>query len=368
MVLHNEIDPLPSKRIEKTKKFTKYFSKIKIIFSKSFLRLANAIFLLGKHSSTAGNSSLEIMGGGFLRTKNFFAKVVKLMPHVSIALVAVLVVASNLIVKYARADFSMIYPDPANEIAFASMVDPYTPLISQDGIAADSAYQNSGGAFVALNGTVDTNITQREEPLPDNSSATITYVVKDGDTLTSLGWKFGVKLATLTYFNDLENENLVKPGQKLKIPPKGYEVSASQLAKKERERQLASASRNTVTRSSSRSQTTASSVNHAPGSSKNGYPYGYCTYYVATRRYVPSSWGNAKAWLSSASRAGYSTGSQPAVGSIVVTAESWWGHVAYVESVNGGNITIAEMNAVGWGKISRRTISAYGGVVRGYIY
>jgi surface antigen len=44
------------------------------------------------------------------------------------------------------------------------------------------------------------------------------------------------------------------------------------------------------------------------------------------------------------------------------------GHVAYVEQVSGGTITISEMNYRGWGVVDRRTLSAYGGVVRGYIY
>lgn len=291
------------------------------------------------------------------------------LPHISFVIVAVLVTATNLVVKYAKADFTVSFPEPSTEIAVASMADPYTPIISHDGISADTAYQSSGGAFVALNNSVDTVITEREAPLPDNSSSTINYVVQQGDTLTVLGWKFGVKLATLMYVNDIDNANLVRPGQSLKIPPKGYEVSASAIAKKEKEKQLASAARNTTIRSSSSARSSQSgniSVRQAAGSSVNGYPYGYCTYYVATKRYVPANWGNAKNWLNSAQRAGYSTGREPAVGSIGVTSESWWGHVTYVESVNGDSVTISEMNAVGWGKRSTRTLPA--SYFRGFIY
>lgn len=372
MALHNDIDPLPSneERVNKIKIFSN-IPKIKPIEVISISKLATAIFLLGIRSRRV----IAVLGDSAVsesrRASTFLHKLKPVLPHVSIATVAIIVILSNLIVKYAKADYTVTFPEPASEIAIASNIDPYTPLIQKDGVAADAAYQNSGGSFVALNTTVDTAITQREEPLPDNSTETISYSVQDGDTLTSVGWKFEVKLATLMYLNDIDNANLVKPGQTLKIPPKGYEVSASLIAKKEKERELASARRNTAIRNASNSRTArasgaASKVSTLAGSSQNGYPYGYCTYYVATRRYVPSNWGNAKNWLNSAQRAGYATGGEPAVGSIGVTPESWWGHVVYVESVNGNSVTFSEMNAVGWGKKSTRTlpVSAF----RGFIY
>jgi surface antigen len=78
--------------------------------------------------------------------------------------------------------------------------------------------------------------------------------------------------------------------------------------------------------------------------------------------------GNAKNWLNSARGDGMSTGSTPAVGAIMVSSESWWGHVAYVESVNGDSFTISEMNYAGWGVVDRRTVSVESGEVRGFIY
>jgi len=187
-------------------------------------------------------------------------------------------------------------------------------------------------------------------PSTENRASTITYIVQFGDTLSSIGWNYGLKMATIKAVNNLSSET-IKPGQSLKLPP--ADLSASYLAQLVAQRKQVAG---------------AKTVNRTPGSSKNGYPYGWCTYYVATRRYVPSHWGNASAWLSSARSAGYATGSQPAVGAIVVTSESWMGHVAYVEQVSGGTITISEMNYRGWGVVDRRTLSAYGGVVRGYIY
>lgn len=158
----------------------------------------------------------------------------------------------------------------------------------------------------------------------------------------------------------MSNVDLIKPGDTLKIPPEGWEPTAAQIAaaNKNSSKTLAGTTKNSK----------GITVNLRAGSSSNGYPYGYCTYYVAVRRSVPSSWGNAGQWLGSAQHAGYATGSTPVAGAIMVSRESWWGHVAYVESVNGDTFTVAEMNYAGWGVTSRRTVNAGNSVIKGFIY
>jgi surface antigen len=103
-----------------------------------------------------------------------------------------------------------------------------------------------------------------------------------------------------------------------------------------------------------------------PGS--NHFAYGYCTYYVANRRNVP--WfGNAIEWWANARPYGYAEGQTPVVGAIMVTRESGWGHVAYVESVGGdGSWTVSEMNFKGWNVVSRRTLRPGQAPVVGFIY
>ncbi|MBJ7612584.1 MAG: hypothetical protein DLM67_07710 [Candidatus Nephthysia bennettiae] len=103
-----------------------------------------------------------------------------------------------------------------------------------------------------------------------------------------------------------------------------------------------------------------------PGS--NHFAYGYCTWYVANRRNVP--WfGDAKLWWPNAPPYGYAEGQTPVVGAIMVTRESGWGHVAYVESVSGdGSWTVSEMNFVGWNVVSRRTLRPGQAPVVGFIY
>jgi len=100
----------------------------------------------------------------------------------------------------------------------------------------------------------------------------------------------------------------------------------------------------------------------------HSFPYGYCTYYVASKRPIPWS-GNAGTWLSGARAYRFATGSTPQVGAIMVTYEGGRaGHVAYIEAVNGDQVTISEMNFRGFGIISSRVISAGSSVIKGYIY
>ena len=101
-----------------------------------------------------------------------------------------------------------------------------------------------------------------------------------------------------------------------------------------------------------------------------GFPAGWCTYYVATKRNV--TWrGDAGFWYQNAAAAGYAVGSKPKVGAIMVSWESYLGHVSYVESVNAdGSWTVSEMNFVGFDVISTRTIKPgeLGSRLVGFIY
>ena len=107
----------------------------------------------------------------------------------------------------------------------------------------------------------------------------------------------------------------------------------------------------------------------------NGFIYGYCTWWVAHKRYVP--WrGNAAQWWWNARPFGYAEGSAPRPGSIMVmgvSGTSPQGHVAYVESVNAdGSFVVSEMNwwgvaGGGWGRVDYRTVTSMRGVL-GFIY
>ena len=85
-----------------------------------------------------------------------------------------------------------------------------------------------------------------------------------------------------------------------------------------------------------------------------------CVSYVAwkiasTGRYVPhfGGAGNANEWPSTAARHGISSGSTPKAGAAAVMNIGRFGHVMYVESVNGdGTITVSDYNR-GWDGLYR---------------
>lgn len=191
--------------------------------------------------------------------------------------------------------------------------------------------------------------------------AGVTYVVQKNDNLDYIAKKYKAEKDKIIAFNDLTADGEIKEGQQIVIPGGEKEVPRRVAA----DDGLARRSYATPTGG----EPVISGWKKLDGKAGNGhkFPYGYCTWYVAQKRYVP--WGgNAGTWLYRAKSAGYKTGKAPQVGAIIVTTESWWGHVAIVEKVSGGTVTVSEMNYKGWGKKSSRTIATNSRVIKGYIY
>ncbi len=194
--------------------------------------------------------------------------------------------------------------------------------------------------------------------------AGLTYKVATGDTIDSIAVKYQAEKDKIIAFNELPANGELQPGELIIIPDGRKEEVAKPATDGGLERrQYATSTGGTATDISS-------GFRKLDGKAGTGhrFPYGYCTWYVAQKRFVPWS-GNAGTWLYKAKAMGYRTGRAPAVGSIVVTTENrFYGHVALVEKVSGGNITVSEMNYVGWGKKSSRTLSASSRVIKGFIY
>jgi len=108
----------------------------------------------------------------------------------------------------------------------------------------------------------------------------------------------------------------------------------------------------------------------------NHFAYGYCTYYVATRRCIP--WfGDAWQWWGAAAAYGYSEGHVPQRGAVAVWGRygsSPDGHVAYVEAVGpssgvpAGSFLISEMNYDGWNRVDQRVVADNAPGLVGFIY
>jgi len=189
----------------------------------------------------------------------------------------------------------------------------------------------------------------------------VNYRVKKGDNLADIAKKFKADKDKIIAFNSLpangeikEDEDLIIPGGKIEAPPVVTPIPT--------------AGNSSII---ARPYESFGKVNGKRLASANGtghrFPFGYCTYYVAQVKNIPWS-GNAGTWLYRAKAYGYATGRTPRVGAVVVTSESWWGHVAIVESVKGGQITISEMNYKGFGKKDYRVLASGSRVIRGYIY
>jgi len=78
---------------------------------------------------------------------------------------------------------------------------------------------------------------------------------------------------------------------------------------------------------------------------------GHCTWYVSLKRKIP--WGgNANQWYSNSKGAGFFSGESPIPGSIMVTSDWNFGHVAFVESVtwdSDGKWHTFQVSEMNWG-------------------
>lgn len=193
-----------------------------------------------------------------------------------------------------------------------------------------------------------------------------TYKVQSGDTLDALATKYKSDRSQIISFNGLPANGELPIGEEIVIPGGVKELPAQNpdtngLARREYASQSGAGSATDITPNFSRPKEGKVGQGHR-------FPYGYCTWFVAQKRYVP--WGgNAGTWLFNARAYGYKTGKTPTVGSIVVTTEDrYYGHVAYVEKVTKDTITVSEMNYTGWAKKSVRQIARNSRVIKGYVY
>lgn len=117
----------------------------------------------------------------------------------------------------------------------------------------------------------------------------------------------------------------------------------------------------------------ANAYSHGGATGTGADPLGYgcrqCVSYTAWKvgqrtGNFPKYWGNANMWPSSARASGYQTGSTPRANSVGVISAGAYGHVVWVEAVNGdGTVDISQYNyfnagGPGWGHYSKMRVSA----------
>ena len=102
--------------------------------------------------------------------------------------------------------------------------------------------------------------------------------------------------------------------------------------------------------------------------SPNPFPWGQCTYWVASQRSVPWQ-GNAIDWWAEARAYGVPEGLVPVAGAIAVYDIGYYGHVAYVTKVlANGSWQQTEMNVYGLGVEDTRTMVPGEDGFLGFIY
>ena len=189
--------------------------------------------------------------------------------------------------------------------------------------------------------------------------AGVVVTVRRGDTVESLGSVWHVQPPSIIDFNYLRDPIADLRDGRLLVLPAGY---GTQISPQPPGPGLpaATGSRGTF----------AIKVGGSPGPyAVTRFPFGQCTWYVATR--VPVPWnGNAWQWYGAAQASGWAVGTTPRAGAIMVTWENrTFGHVAFVDAVNlDGSWTVSEMNYVGWGVINQRTIHAGQVPLIGFVY
>lgn len=279
--------------------------------------------------------------------------------------------------------------EKAAAVEVASKVAEQTDLLVTSDISSTAKTLN---ASVTMPTADDGTLASRQvvDTAGNATRGIISYKVVAGDTLTSVAAQFNITTDTLRWANSLKADASLTPGQALSVLPISgvqHTVVAGETAETLAAKYQANADQIIAFNNAEVSGLVAGStivvpdgviveaapakavaapaakVNSTPvrfvGGGPNSYAYGYCTYYVASRRSVPSYWGNASSWYYNAQSDGYGVGSVPRPGAIAWTGAGYYGHVAYVESVSGGMVTVSEMNYNGnWNRVTYRTVSA----------
>jgi surface antigen len=352
------------------------------------------------------------------KTVAFYRRPMKDVSHLSIVLVIIVTLITGLTPFLSDTGNVVIDPFSVDSLNSRYLSSNEKRILEADSVATIASIYSDQMAMDAYNVTEDLykkqNVVSGGDKylasLPIISTGgsggvrnTVTkYVVQDGDTLSGIAVKFNISTDTIRFANKLEDVDSLKPGDTLTILPVSglihtvsagqtidgiaarYKVSAAmiisqndlygeeltagmQLVIPDAEIPEAAPKPQPQTRIA-RGNSSTSSISYVQTSSgPNHFPWGWCTWWVAQKRYVPWN-GNAWQWYGNAQAYGRSVGRAPVPGAIMVTWESGYGHVAYVESVSGGSFTVSEMNYAGFGRVSSRTISTSSVPLIGFIY
>ena len=191
--------------------------------------------------------------------------------------------------------------------------DSVSSLATKFGITSNTIMWSNGLYSDALSAGTTLSIPPRNGVL---------YKVASGDTVASIASKFTADQSKIIAFNNLEIKSLV-PGQTIFVPDGVVPVVTNNVS--------------------------YSAYGFLPVYGDNGYSFGFCTWYVASKISIPRNWGNANTWAYYARYSGWTVSATPVAGSIFQTTAGYAGHVGIVEAVYpNGTMLISEMNAYGY--------------------
>lgn len=90
--------------------------------------------------------------------------------------------------------------------------------------------------------------------------------------------------------------------------------------------------------------TTTQSTVKTPQNGSNGYDMYQCTWWVKQWKPSVGNWGDAKDWGYAAQAEGWTISDTPTVGAVAWSTRGYYGHVAIVIGVSGGEVAIKEGN------------------------
>ena len=162
------------------------------------------------------------------KIREYFVKFVA--PYGSILLIALFVFVSNFV---QAAENSVVYVpneevmdlDSAEVAQIVTVINPYTTNFEEDSVQVALALKNE--EFIGRVLIPETQETKVAEPIPGARKSNLDYVVDKGDTISSIGYKYGLRIATIKSANGLSSDN-IKVGQKLSLPPQ--DISTTYLA------------------------------------------------------------------------------------------------------------------------------------------
>lgn len=183
----------------------------------------------------------------------------------------------------------------------------------------------------------------------------IVYTVKAGDTIEAIAARYGSSAVEITALNDLE-ESGVTEGARIVI--KNGTLPETERPDYVAPRQSTTYRTTNVYRYSylgSASDRQNIQVIYPRFTGAGG---GQCVNWASYMRPDLGGLrlGNARDWARGAANHGFRVDRTPSAGAIFQTSSGWYGHVGYVEAVNGdGSITVTEMN---YGYVPYRVIRA----------